>query len=292
MPAEVVELADAADSKSAGVESPVRVRFPPSAPEEGLAFLIFMEVFFLRFLDFDLQDRDLDSAASELLDGVKSGKKYFVLTLNALIVYEYLRNRDYHEALERVNYVVPDGSGVLKAIKLLNKRKVGRVPGIDLMLTICKLASMGNERIYLLGSKTDTVTKTIRKLKERYPGLNIAGSHNGFFDESESDTIVAEINNSRADILFVGMGVPKQELWITKNLDGLNARILMGVGGSFDVISGNLKRAPVWMQRVGLEWFYRTVQEPRKRLRLIPKLVKFELHILKSYLCLRRGGSG
>jgi len=246
----------------------------------------------LRFLDFDLQDRDLDSAASELLGGTKSDKKYFVLTLNALIVYEYLHNRDYHEALKRVNYVVPDGSGVLKAVKLLNKKKVSRVPGIDLMLTLCKLASIGSERIYLLGSQIDTVTKTIRKLKERYPGLNIVGSHNGFFDESESDTIVAEINNSRTDILFVGMGVPKQELWITKNLDRLNVGVLMGVGGSFDVISGNLNRAPVWMQKIGLEWLYRTVQEPRKRLRLIPKLAKFELHILKSYFCLRRGGSG
>ncbi len=245
----------------------------------------------MRFLDFDLRDRDLDSAARELLDGTNSGNRFFVLTLNALIVHEYLHNEKYRASLKRVNYVVPDGSGILKAVKLLTGKTVSRVPGIELMLKLCENSGRSDFGIYLLGAKEHVVTQTIEKLKERFPIIKVVGSRCGFFDERESDTIVSEINNSLADILFVGMGVPKQEIWLGKHFEDLKVNIAMGVGGSFDVISGNLKRAPNWMQRAGFEWLYRIFQEPRKRLKIIPKLFSFELHVIKSYFRLRRGGS-
>ncbi len=245
----------------------------------------------LRFLDFDILEEDLISAANELIQRAQTGLRSHVLTLNALIVYEYIHNLEYKNALATVNYVVPDGSGVLKAIKLISKRRVERVPGIDLMLKICELSSETGLRVFFLGSKEGIVTKTVEKLKQRFPLIDIAGYHSGFFAREESDTIVSEINSSSADIVFVGMGVPKQDIWIAENIDKLHASVLMGVGGSFDVISGDLKRAPLWMQKAGLEWLYRIVQEPGKRLKIIPKLVSFETYVVGSYFKSRRGGS-
>lgn len=244
----------------------------------------------MNFLDFNLQDGDLDRAAAELLEGVKSREKFFVLTLNALIAYEYMHNEEYNKSLKEVNYVVPDGSGVLKAVKLLTGKRATRIPGIELMLKLCELSVTSRVRIYLLGSREETVTKSVEKLKERFPKIEVVGARSGFFEESENDTIVWEINASRADILFVGMGVPKQELWIAKNWGKLEVKLAMGVGGSFDVISGNLKRAPGWIQRIGLEWLYRIAQEPKKRLKVLPKLVDFELYVIKTYFSSRRGG--
>jgi N-acetylglucosaminyldiphosphoundecaprenol N-acetyl-beta-D-mannosaminyltransferase len=245
----------------------------------------------LRFLDFELEEKDLVSVANELIQRTQSGVRSHVLTINALIAYEYMHNEEYCRALHKVNYVVPDGSGVLKAIKLISKRNLERVPGIDLMLKLCELSAEKGLSIFLLGSKETVVTKTTEKLKQRFPLIDIVGHHSGFFTQEENDTIVSEINASSADILFVGMGVPRQELWIAENAEKLQAKILMGVGGSFDVVSGNLKRAPLWMQRAGLEWLYRVVREPGKRLKIIPKLFSFETYVIRSYLESRRGGS-
>ncbi|HNS34501.1 MAG TPA: WecB/TagA/CpsF family glycosyltransferase [Mesotoga sp.] len=245
----------------------------------------------LQFLDFDLQEKDLVSAADELIQRTQLGVRSHVLTLNALIAYEYINNEEYKKALSTVNYVVPDGSGVLKAIKLISKQRIERVPGIDLMLKICELSSGVGQKIFLLGSKESIVTKTTEKLKQRFPLIDIVGYHSGFFTQEESDTIVSKINNSSADIVFVGMGVPRQDIWIAKNLDRLNAMLLMGVGGSFDVISGDLKRAPLFMQKAGLEWLYRIFQEPGKRLKIIPKLFSFECYVIRSYFESKRGGS-
>jgi len=245
----------------------------------------------LNFLDFPLQEGTVSSCAQDLIEGVKKGNRYFVLTLNSLIVYEYLHNEEYKKALKKVNYVVPDGSGVIKAVKLLYKRNLNRIPGIELMQEICAQSSKKGFKIYFLGAEEGIAQRAVTNLKEKFPELKVVGFRNGFFSDKENAKIVNDINQSNADFLFVGMGVPKQEIWISRNWEKLDVSLAMGVGGSFDVLAGKVVRAPKWMQRHGLEWCFRILQEPRKRLKVVPKLLSFALYVLKSNFREKRGES-
>ncbi|KUK93001.1 MAG: Glycosyl transferase, WecB/TagA/CpsF family [Thermotogales bacterium 46_20] len=278
-----MELADAADSKSVGVESPVRVRLPPSAPEGRLAFLFFGGVW-LKFLEFDIQNLPLDSIVSDLFEGLQGENKLFVVTMNALIVYEYLKVPRYNKAFQRVNYIVPDGAGVVKAAKFLYREELKRVPGIELMMSLCRRLEGEDAGVFFLGSTEESVSKMVKKMKEMMPGLNVSGYHGGYFSDDQSEEIVSRINASGARVLFVGMGVPRQEIWISEHFDDLKISLAMGVGGSFDVISGILKRAPVWIQKANLEWLFRILQQPRKKLKVLPRLATFSFFILQQKL--------
>lgn len=245
----------------------------------------------MKFLDFPLQEGTVSSCAHDLIEGVGKGNRYFVLTLNALIVYEYLHNKEYREALKKVNYVVPDGSGVIKAVRFLHNKNLNRIPGIELMQEICAQSSKKGFKLYFLGAEEDIAQKAVSNLKEKFPELKVVGFRNGFFNDEENAKIVSDINQSNADFLFVGMGVPRQEIWISQNWEKLDVSLAMGVGGSFDVLAGKVVRAPKWMQKHGLEWCFRILQEPRKRLKVVPKLLSFALYVLKSNLREKRGGS-
>ena len=124
----------------------------------------------------------------------------------------------------------------------------------------------------MYGAKEETIKKAKENLEIKFPNIQIVGTINGY--EKDNDKIIKAINKSKADIVFVALGSPKQEYWITENMNKVNAKIFQGVGGSFDVFSGNIKRAPKWMQKIGLEWLYRLIKEPKRIFRQI-KLVKF-----------------
>lgn len=139
-----------------------------------------------------------------------------------------------------------------------------RVTGIDLMQELCTLAESKKYLVYLLGAKNSVIYRTVEVLKVRYPRMKIAGLHNGYFPDSEFDSVIAQVKSSRPDIVFVGITSPKKEYLIERfrELDAVG--VFVGVGGSFDVISGNILRAPMWMQRTNLEWLFRMIQEPRR----------------------------
>ncbi|AKI98215.1 glycosyl transferase [Kosmotoga pacifica] len=236
-----------------------------------------------------MSELDIEGNARKLIEGIKRGKRYFVLTINSLIVYEIFQKPEYAKAVKNVNYVVPDGIGVIKMIKLFKKKKLQRVPGIELMIKLCELAESEGLEVFLLGSKEEVVKKTAINLSEKFPLLKIVGTHHGFFTEDENDRIVMEINQTNAKLLFVAMGVPKQEMWISKNFESLDVSLAMGVGGSFDVIAEKIKRAPNWMQKAGLEWLYRIVREPRKRMKILPRLFKFIFYVFKYAFSHERG---
>ncbi len=289
-----MELADTADSKSVGVESPVRVRLPPSAPEGRLAFL-FLGGDWLKFLDFHVQNLPLESITHDLIEGINKGKKRFVVTMNALIVYEFLKVPRYCRALRKVNYVVPDGAGVVKAAKFLYGVELTRVPGIELMMSLCRNLNKKDVGVFFLGSTEESVSRTVKVLHEEIPGLRVSGYHSGFFPDSDSRRVISIVNSSGAKVLFVGMGVPRQEIWIAEHLEDLDVGLIMGVGGSFDVISGILKRAPRWVQKLNLEWLFRILQQPRKKLKVIPRLASFAWFVLKHKMKAtggRRSGNG
>ena len=238
----------------------------------------------MRFLEFDIQNLPLDSIVSDLIEGLNRENKHFVVTMNALIVYEYLKVPCYNKAFQRVNYIVPDGAGVVKAAKFLYKEELKRVPGIELMMSLCRRLEGEDVGVYFLGSTEESVSRMVRKMKEMMPGLNVSGYHCGYFSDEHSEEIVSRINASGASVLFVGMGVPRQEIWISEHFDDLKISLAMGVGGSFDVISGILKRAPVWIQKVNLEWLFRILQQPRKKLKVLPRLATFAFFILRQKL--------
>lgn len=155
-----------------------------------------------------------------------------------------------------------DGVSVVWAAKVLGIPVKERVTGCDLFLNLVRLASQKGYRIYLFGAKEEVIIKVKRIFEEKYPSLQIAGYRNGYFTEAEEPEIVKNMAESNADMMFVAFSSPKKEYWINKYLNQLNIPFVMGVGGSFDVVAGVTKRAPVWMQKHGLEWFYRFIQEP------------------------------
>jgi N-acetylglucosaminyldiphosphoundecaprenol N-acetyl-beta-D-mannosaminyltransferase len=142
------------------------------------------------------------------------------------------------------------------------------------------LAAKKGYSLYILGSYPGVASKAALNLTKKYPGIKIAGTHHGYFScedvkngnsggNKEEEEIIAEIRENRPDILLVGMGVPKQEKWINKNLEKLDVPVCIGVGGSFDVLSGRIPRAPLWMQRHGMEWIYRSIKQPNRAFRVL-----------------------
>jgi N-acetylglucosaminyldiphosphoundecaprenol N-acetyl-beta-D-mannosaminyltransferase len=181
-------------------------------------------------------------------------------------------------ALESADLVVADGAGVSLAARMKG-RTLPRIPGIELMEKLCARAVARDWRVFLLGAAPGVADRAAAVLRAKYPGLDVAGTRHGYFSREEEPEVLRQVSRAAPDLLFVALDVPRQDVWIHRNLARLNARVAMGVGGSFDVISGRLYRAPRWMSQTGLEWLYRLIQEPR-RLRRMAGLPVFFLKAL------------
>lgn len=177
-----------------------------------------------------------------------------------------MMQKDNHlrEIINSCGLINVDGQGIVWGAQLMNFYVPERVAGIDLMQDLIKHAAWKGYRVYLLGASEEVIKTVVNVWYTQYPNLEIAGYRNGYFSEREESEIVANIQNSHADILFVAMSSPKKELFLNKYLDSLGVPFTMGVGGSFDVVAGKIKRAPVWMQQIGLEWFFRFLSEPKR----------------------------
>lgn len=178
--------------------------------------------------------------------------------------------------------LIPDGIGVVGALRLQGEI-VSRVPGADLMQAICELAGNRGYSIFLYGGKEEVSAKATEELMSRYPGIRIAGRRNGYVSPIEQDGLIDEINASGCQILFVALGSPRQEEWMSKNINKLkNVSIVQGIGGTLDTIAGSVKRAPVFWQRIHLEWFYRLLKQPSRAPRQL-KLIKFIFDVLVEH---------
>jgi len=194
---------------------------------------------------------------------------HHVVTGNTLMVLAAEKDRDLRDILERAALVVPESWGMRWASRLHGHALAEFTPGIDLMLEICRLAEVGGHPIYLLGSAPGVAEKAAEALRRRFPAVKIAGTDHGYFKASEDSEVIGRIRRQKPSCLFVGMGMPAQEKWIASHLKELGVPVVMGVGGSFDVLSGRLKRAPVWIRRLGIEWSYRLIQEPWRWRRIL-----------------------
>lgn len=210
-------------------------------------------------------------------------KRYMIVTPNAEMIVMAYDNPGFADILNRADLSVPDGAGVVLASHILTLPLEERVAGFDLMGKLLKLAQEKDYRVFFLGGKDSVLEKALNKIKNNFPGLKIAGSHHGYLDPALTFRLIEEINGLDVDILFVGMGVPLQERFLNDNLANLKVKVAMTVGGSFDVLADEVKRAPRWMQTLGLEWLFRLIQEPSRIGRMMA-LPRFVLLVFKEYL--------
>ena len=203
----------------------------------------------------------------------------YVVTPNPEIVEVCREDPAAREAVNGAALVLPDGIGVIKGAAMLGTPLKERVPGVEFAAQLLERMAGEGKSLYLLGAKPGVAELAAERLKERYPGLRIAGTHDGYFQDD--GPIVEDIRQSGADAVFVCLGAPKQELWMARNGLATGARLLCGLGGSLDVFAGTVKRAPKFWRDHGLEWFYRLCSDPRRLGRMI-KLPLFLIHVKRE----------
>lgn len=246
-----------------------------------------MKIERIRILDAPLDIVDMRSVLAFIDDQIIGNVKgKYILAMNPEKVFALKRNPSMKELFEQASILLPDGIGVVRAVRLLYGKRITRVPGVNLMLNICNVSAVKGYRIFVYGAQEEVNKKAVERLCTIYPGTKIVGRCNGYLNDYEIDTLVEEINNTGANILFVALGSPKQEKWIKRYLPKLNVNICQGIGGTLDTIAGNVKRAPLFMQRLGLEWFYRLIREPRRIRRQIV-LPMFALEVMKKRVTLK-----
>lgn len=198
-----------------------------------------------------------------LIEQVIERRKSIVQTVvNAAKLVKMRKDHALEESVVTADLINADGQSVVWASRFLNASVPERVTGIDLMISLVELAYKKNYKIYLFGAKEEVVKAVVDIYSKKYSPDIIAGYRNGYYSMDEERSIVQKIADSGAHLLFVAMTSPKKEIFLKTYKNDLNVNYTMGVGGSFDVISGKIKRAPLWMQNTGLEWFFRVLQEP------------------------------
>ena len=226
-------------------------------------------------------DEALERIGTFIAEGREKGTTHQVVTANAEIIYRASKNEDMKAIINQAQMVTADGSGVVWASKQLGEPLADRVTGIDLVNSICAASAQYGWKLYILGSAPGVADTAAKNICEKYPGCNIIGTHHGYFDAQEEQNILAELRELKPDVLFVALGAPRQEYWIAEHIKALGIPVGMGIGGSMDVLSGNVKRAPEWMQKMSLEWLYRFLIQPTRFKRMLA-LPKFMLAVKKQ----------
>lgn len=221
----------------------------------------------------------MDEAVERGMELLRSPGAHYVATPNPEIVEACRENLAARQAVNGADLVLPDGIGVVKGAKLLGTPLKARLPGIEFAAGLMERMAAEGLSLYLLGAKPGVAEAAAERLAEKYPGLKIAGTHDGYF--REDGPVVEAVRQSGADCVFVCLGAPKQELWMAKHGKETGARLLCGLGGSLDVFAGVAERAPKFWTDHGLEWFYRLCSDPRRAGRMV-KLPLFLLHVEKE----------
>lgn len=231
----------------------------------------------------------LDGALEKVKDFLNEDRPHAIYTPNTEIVMEARKNSDFKGLLNRADLIIPDGIGLIYASKIKKKPLTERVTGVDLSMKMLEIANDKGYSLFILGGKDGVAKEAIENISKKYPKLKIAGYHHGYFKgthiglegHEEEKAVIEMINNASPDILFVGLGAPKQELWINENIDKLNCKVIIGNGGTVDILSGRIKNAPDFYRNHGLEWLYRLAKDP-KRIRRQMVLPLFMLIVLFS----------
>lgn len=235
----------------------------------------------IEIMDVPIDAVDMAEAEAQASAFLEQESLRVIYTPNTEIVMAAQQDKVLLDAIKAADLVIPDGIGLIYASRILKKGLKERVAGVDLMGRILSYCNQQEKSIYVLGGKPGVAQQACVNIQARFPHLKIAGFRNGYFHEDETDQIIEAVNQSCADILFVGLGAPKQEKWIYQHRKVLKTRIAMGVGGGVDIWAGTVKRAPMIYQKLGLEWFYRLLKEPWRYKRMM-SLPKFMVKVLMS----------
>ena len=220
----------------------------------------------VNLMDVKFNNISMNDAISVFTKDIAEGRQKKVYYVNADCFNKAVKDREYLEILHKGDYILPDGIGVLLACKMMNIGLRENLNGTDMLPFICQMAVENDYSIYLFGAKPGVAALMRDKLIETYPGLRIVGERNGYFSEDSTEKeMIDEINELKPDILLVALGVPMQEKWIDKHCNELSCKLMIGVGGLFDFYSGRIKRAPLWLREMGLEWVFRLIMEPKNK---------------------------
>ncbi len=242
-----------------------------------MSFLQTGDIMGVRFISSTFQE-----TVDQFIDHIEVGDKIRVITANPEVVMLGRKDKSFAKILSSVDYVTPDGVGILIAGNILKKPIPERITGVELTIALLQQANEHRWRIYLLGATPDTMAATVERIKSEFPDIQLR-SHHGYFTPDEEAVIIAEVNAHQPHILLVALGAPRQEIWLSEHQEHLHYNLAMAVGGTFDVISGKVKRAPLLWQRMGIEWLYRLLNEPRRFWRMLA-LPQFILHVISHRL--------
>ncbi len=214
-----------------------------------------------------------DEAVEKIITMLSENKDHAVFTPNSEIILMAYKDSNFCNILNSADLLTADGIGVVYASRILKKPLSERVAGYDVACGVIDRIAETGHRLYLFGGKPGIAEQAAENLKAKYPFINIVGMHDGYFQPEETSAIIDDINASGADLLFVCLGAPAQEKWISANRDKLSCKVMMGIGGSLDVFAGVVERAPEKWCKLGLEWLYRLKKEPwrAKRMMALPK---------------------
>lgn len=223
-------------------------------------------------------DVTMDEAVEAIESFVRSGKPHLIVTLAAEMVMAAQSDDRLKTLINDAALVVPDGGGIVWAARRIGTPIRGKVAGVELIEKLCSVSADKGWKLFFLGGKPGVAEAAAAAIGKKYPGTRIIGVHHGYFKDEE---IVPILERTKPDILLAGLGFPKQEAWLAEHLPRLGIPAGIGVGGSFDVHSGKLKRAPRWMIALNLEWCFRLLQEPRRLMRML-SIPAFMLRVVRS----------
>ena len=236
-------------------------------------------------LGVGFDDLTMDETIAEAKRLLDKGETSYCVTPNPEIVYEARQDEQFRALLNGASLVLPDGVGILLGAKILRTPLKEKVSGVDFAERLAALLEKESRSLYLLGGKPGVAELAADKLRERYPNLNICGTNDGYFQDEAP--LVEQIRAASPAVLYVCLGSPKQEHFMRDHLNDLSGCLMVGLGGTLDAFAGTVKRAPAWMQRMGLEWFYRLLKEPRRLKRQL-RLPKFVFAVLRERKRMRR----
>lgn len=206
----------------------------------------------------------------KIINFINEKRFHLIVTINSENATKALENKIFLDVIKNADLVIPDGIGIIFASKILGDKLPERIPGIDLSYKLLEISNEKGYKIVLIGGKEGVAEGAKENLKKIFPNLNIVMTYNGYFNEDEEKKIVEEIQKIEPDILLVGMGSEKQEIWIWNNREKFkNIGVCIGVGGTLDIWAGKKKRAPKLVQKLGLEWLYRVIIEPKRIFRVL-----------------------
>jgi N-acetylglucosaminyldiphosphoundecaprenol N-acetyl-beta-D-mannosaminyltransferase len=239
----------------------------------------------LNILNVWVDSVNMEQAVARVEEFVEKGNRpHAIFAVNPEKNFSVPKNPALHETFKQADLLIPDGIGVVLAARLLYRAKMKRVPGVELMAAICALSAKKGYRVFIYGAREEVNKGAAEEMMRRHPGLKIVGRSNGYVKEEDMPALVERINASKADILFIALGSPRQENWYSRHRDALRTvKVVQGIGGTLDTIVGTVKRAPAIWYRLNGEWLYRLLSEPSRihRQKVLPV---FALNVLSQKL--------